>query len=1123
MLIGKGGVLSLHDYFQPHTRHKFHRIDSELRSGVFALLDSSIFHTEAVAKVAVAATRNGEIYILDANNIGDHGSNVSASKTFKLSCKTNVVQVIDVGSPIHGSIGSYPLEGGFIYAAPCGRPIQVYTLVSGNSLESLAFTLAGAAAENSSACPGLGSPIVTSYKGNQSSAVVWMGDPELGLLAWHAVPQANGTLKPILLLQSNDTSSVEMKPRAKSIIAQQPSFGDRLVFYIDAHGALHAYGSPDYIKNTSGVLNFFGPPLYEASPPYSGKTAYYGPKPFYGPPPYYASSGIDRSNIANDLSVQGSSTTNNDRPVNHDLMGNVGLPSISGLATHGIVSVSDPSGRGGSSTNHNQPINDGLVGNVGSPSFSRLPTPDIVSVSDGLPSPFGFSEDSGSSANDDVQSMSGNLAGDAFIAYDESLASSRPSGKAALPKSAVPSSGYGPFPSKILPQNAGSPSDYGPELYQASAASEQRVPGLKSADPDYGNTDNTSSKCCEAELGFDGARPAVEESTDGQSTGQDSRNKSSDSLDTRPLQDDASKGDVSSSQPSLISPEHADIPTSGQATPDQLPGEFKSQGSELFDPQGNDQSVQCCVGQSNVSEENSTIEIASSMGVLVEDPLDTQSPPLSAIAMIMTQNPYTIENPAGEGLALSTSSIRELNREPSANFLMVTQYNPIYSTLTLSPSTFLGIEASEGGYESLDMSSPLRYHAQPYANPEVDLKSTQPRAAELPTASASSRLYSGSLGNSAADMDASATEPLSATPAGKGKVSSVGYPNGINAEPGAPVITNFGFPNTELVFTQTQTSASADMATLMSTLLLSEGANAASSQSSSAPIPIPFSVAPSISQASSNTATVLQRSSALASTPSVIQSPSPALSTIPLQNIAKSKSVTNAVSTINNQISTSTQAQPSIAGDSNARPNSGSETSLASDGGNPGATTTQSSTTIKGQSASVTSSPDSPLTTTASNVRVKVESIENRNIRRQEGSTNAFYLQKTGQTQYSACQEATEYSIMNGMLMSGSEQISAPANATSSLFTPSSTVEAIDTLFALTSNGTVIWMNDAFTGGYARYGADASGVIYAFFNGSVPAGDTEVILTAVARESTPTRAECRWGSKDANSFFFPAS
>lgn len=62
----------------------------------------------------------------------------------------------------------------------------------------------------------------------------------------------------------------------------------------------------------------------------------------------------------------------------------------------------------------------------------------------------------------------------------------------------------------------------------------------------------------------------------------------------------------------------------------------------------------------------------------------------------------------------------------------------------------------------------------------------------------------------------------------------------------------------------------------------------------------------------------------------------------------------------------------------------------------------------------------------------------------------------------------------------------------------SDSVEAIDGIFAVAKDQTLVWNNDAFENGTARFGTDYFGV-YAVFQGTISARLTEVSLKVTDR------------------------
>ena len=216
--------MSLTDYFQPYDYQNMDGGDEDFGSGGIALLDPTVFKGTGVSKMGVTAGKNGKVYILNVNNMG--GFKLGPGQT------DNVVQTIVTGEAVFGAAGSYPLEGGYIYFTPVGYPTYVYKLgFSGSGVP--VFSLVGQSAQSSAGRVGVGIPTITTYQGKEGTGILWMCDPDAGLRAWYAVPQANGVLKSINLPQVTGANKF-----------QRPTFGDSRLYVTDANGVLYCLGSP---------------------------------------------------------------------------------------------------------------------------------------------------------------------------------------------------------------------------------------------------------------------------------------------------------------------------------------------------------------------------------------------------------------------------------------------------------------------------------------------------------------------------------------------------------------------------------------------------------------------------------------------------------------------------------------------------------------------------------------------------------------------------------------------------------------------------------------------------------------------------------------------------------------
>ena len=222
--IGDGGKLHLTDYFQPYDYQNLDAADQDFGSSGLSLLDPTVFHGTGVSKMAVTAGKNGKTYIMNANNLGGYRNGPGGTD--------GIIQTITTNKAIFGGLGSYPLEGGYIYSTPIGYPTTVYKL-GFDSHGVPVFTQVGATTENSAGRVGSGVPTITTYQGKAGTAILWMCDPDAGLRAWYAVPNPDGTMKRISLPQVNGLNKF-----------QRPAFGDTRLYVTDSQGAIYCLGSP---------------------------------------------------------------------------------------------------------------------------------------------------------------------------------------------------------------------------------------------------------------------------------------------------------------------------------------------------------------------------------------------------------------------------------------------------------------------------------------------------------------------------------------------------------------------------------------------------------------------------------------------------------------------------------------------------------------------------------------------------------------------------------------------------------------------------------------------------------------------------------------------------------------
>ena len=117
-------------------------------------------------------------------------------------------------------------------------------------------------------------------------------------------------------------------------------------------------------------------------------------------------------------------------------------------------------------------------------------------------------------------------------------------------------------------------------------------------------------------------------------------------------------------------------------------------------------------------------------------------------------------------------------------------------------------------------------------------------------------------------------------------------------------------------------------------------------------------------------------------------------------------------------------------------------------------------------------------------------------VRRQEVSAGLGYLEAGGQIQPS-CHNSSIFRLANGLLSSGGKQISVASNVPSSRFSTSDSVHALDGIFAVATDGSLIWDNGDFDERNARFGTDSKGILYGVYTGSMPNNSTRVTLKAI--------------------------
>ncbi|KAF2639223.1 hypothetical protein P280DRAFT_454369 [Massarina eburnea CBS 473.64] len=214
------------DFFRPYDAKR--NGSQELESGGFSMLDPTVFRTDTVAKLGVSIGGNAKLYIHDLDNLGGYRQGANGSD--------GVLQIITLDGGASGGVGSYPLEGGYMYVTTANGPLAAYEFTP-NSTTSL-FTLAGKSSALSPHSDGVGIPTVTSKNGEPGTGTVWLTDPIRGLLAYQAVP-VNGSLVEVHIGGVN-TTAVTIQGAGKY---SRPVFGDGRVYIVDGAGRLVALGT----------------------------------------------------------------------------------------------------------------------------------------------------------------------------------------------------------------------------------------------------------------------------------------------------------------------------------------------------------------------------------------------------------------------------------------------------------------------------------------------------------------------------------------------------------------------------------------------------------------------------------------------------------------------------------------------------------------------------------------------------------------------------------------------------------------------------------------------------------------------------------------------------------------
>ncbi|KAL1792772.1 hypothetical protein ACET3X_009279 [Alternaria dauci] len=212
-----GAGIQLVDFFRPSDW----QTDSgqDIGSGGLAILDADVFKTMDGKRIGVATSTNPKMYVTKVDNLGGYLQGKDGTD--------GILQTIALEGEVFGAIGSYPLEGGYIYVNPGNTALSAYAFTQNAS--SL-FSFAGKSSETNGHWGGAGLPTITSNNGQPGTGIVWATDVQAGLMAFKAVP-VNGTLVELPL------------PKVEGAVKfGRPVFGNGKVFVVDGQGRLIALG-----------------------------------------------------------------------------------------------------------------------------------------------------------------------------------------------------------------------------------------------------------------------------------------------------------------------------------------------------------------------------------------------------------------------------------------------------------------------------------------------------------------------------------------------------------------------------------------------------------------------------------------------------------------------------------------------------------------------------------------------------------------------------------------------------------------------------------------------------------------------------------------------------------------
>jgi hypothetical protein len=218
------GAVTQQDYFEPYEYLAMDAGDRDLGSGGVCLPSPATFSGGGISRLAITCGKNANCYITNADNLGGYKMGPAGGD--------EVIQILTPpsGGSLFGDVGTYPLEGGYLYVTPVGSPTYVYSLgFDTNGLP--AFTLVAQTGDSSPGAVGVGPATITTLNGQPGTAILWVVDTN-GIRAYNAVP-VNGKMVKINLPATPGPSKF-----------QRPAFGNGRYYMTALNGAIVGFGAP---------------------------------------------------------------------------------------------------------------------------------------------------------------------------------------------------------------------------------------------------------------------------------------------------------------------------------------------------------------------------------------------------------------------------------------------------------------------------------------------------------------------------------------------------------------------------------------------------------------------------------------------------------------------------------------------------------------------------------------------------------------------------------------------------------------------------------------------------------------------------------------------------------------